>query len=153
MKRAQNGMVICCRVGGLLVGIDLAATQEINRQVEPTFVPLLQPHVRGLINLRGNLVTVLDLGQIVRGSTTAGGAQTRCVVVELGEEVVGLLVDAVGDVVDTAGRRREALPTHLPQDQQQWFSGMVQLERELLLLLDVAAVGRFGTAAAAGNAR
>jgi chemotaxis signal transduction protein len=73
MRRVQEGMHVCCRIGGMLVGIDLDRVQEINRHVDPTFVPLMEPHVRGVINLRGNLVTVLDLGYVVRGATTTNG--------------------------------------------------------------------------------
>lgn len=144
MRRVQEGSFVGCRIGGMLVGIDLDRVQEINRQVDPTPVPLMDAHVRGLINLRGNLVTVLDLGRVVRGEGLATTARTRTVVVEFGDEVCGLLVDEVGDVVDIRKRRREALPTHLPIEQRRWFQGLVQLPDELLLLLDIDAVARVG---------
>ena len=136
---------VCCRLGGMLVGIGLERVQEINRLVEPTFVPLMEPYLRGVINLRGSLVTVLDLGIIVRGEATAGGARARTVVVEVGDEICGLCVDEVGDVVEVDAAMLEALPSHLPIDQRRWFRGMVQLPGELLLLLDVAAIGSVGS--------
>jgi len=144
VRRVQEGMQVCCRVGAMLVGIDLDRVQEINRHVDPTPVPLMPAHVRGLVNLRGSLVTVLDLGQVLRGQPTAVGARTRTVVVELGDETCGLVVDEVGDVVDVGQRRREPLPSHLPADQRRWFTGLVQLPAELLLLLDVDAVAGHG---------
>lgn len=150
MRRVQEGMHVCCRIGGMLVGIDLDRVQEINRQVDPTFVPLMEAHVRGVINLRGNLVTVLDLGHVVRSHATENGPRTRTVVVELGDEVCGLIVDEVGDVVDVAAKKREPVPSHLPADQRRWFTGLVQLPNELLLLLDVDAVGRFGVETQSG---
>lgn len=150
MRRVTEGMHVCCRVGGMLVGIDLERVQEINRLTEPTPVPLLAAHVRGVINLRGSLVTVLDLGQVVSGHPTAVGKTTRTVVVELGDEVCGLIVDEVGDVVDVTGKAREPLPSHLPSDQRQWFTSLVQLPEELLLLLDVEAVGSFGVQSGIG---
>jgi purine-binding chemotaxis protein CheW len=146
MRRVQEGMHVCCRIGGVLVGIDLDRVQEINRHVEPTFVPLMERHVRGVINLRGNLVTVLDLGQVVRGESTANTQRTRTVVVELGDEVCGLVVEEVGDVVDVGGLAKESVPSHLPPEQRRWFTHLVQLPEELLLLLDLEAVGRFGVA-------
>lgn len=136
---------VCCRIGGMLVGIGLEHVQEINRLVEPTFVPLMEPYLRGVINLRGNLVTVLDLGTIVRGQATTTGTRARTVVVEIGDEIVGLCVDEVGDVVEVDPTKLEALPSHLPADQRGWFRGMVQLPGELLLLLDVAAIGALGS--------
>ena len=150
MRRVQEGMHVCCRIGGMLVGIDLDRVQEINRHIDPTFVPLMEPHVRGVINLRGNLVTVLDLGVVVRGEATANGARTRTVVVELGEEVCGLVVEEVGDVVDVGGLTKEPVPSHLPEDQRRWFTQLVQLPDELLLLLDLEAVGRYGVTSEQG---
>jgi purine-binding chemotaxis protein CheW len=143
-------MHVCCRIGGMLVGIDLERVQEINRLTDPTPVPLLAPHVRGMINLRGSLVTVLDLGHVVSGQPTATGKNARTVVVELGDEVCGLIVDEVGDVVDVTGKTREPLPSHLPAGQRQWFTSLVQLPEELLLLLDIEAVSGFGVQAGTG---
>ena len=135
---------VCCRLGSMLVGIPLDRVQEINRLVEPTFVPLMEPYLRGVINLRGNLVTVLDLGVIVRGEPTGVSGKARTVVVEVGEEICGLCVDEVGDVVEVAADDVEALPSHLPAQQRRWFQGMVQLPQQLLLLLDVASIGAIG---------
>jgi len=135
---------VCCRLGSMLVGIALDRVQEINRLVEPTFVPLMEPYLRGVINLRGNLVTVLDLGVIVRGEPTGTSTKARTVVVEIGEEICGLCVDEVGDVVEVAAEDVEALPSHLPQEQRRWFQGMVQLPQQLLLLLDVPAIRALG---------
>lgn len=147
MRKTRSGMTVCCRVGSYLVGIDLDRVQEINQRIEPTFVPLMPPHVRGLINLRGNLVAMIDLGRVVHGQPTANDRKARSVVVELADEVCGFLVAEVGDVLDLANAKREPLPSHLPSSQRQWFSGMVQLPDELLLLLDIDAVGSFGLVA------
>jgi purine-binding chemotaxis protein CheW len=133
---------VCCRLGRTLVGIGLEHVQEINRLLEPTFVPLMEPYLRGVINLRGSLVSVLDLGHIVLGADTQPGVRARTVVVEVGDEICGLVVDEVGDVVEVRHDTIEPLPSHLPVAQRRWFKGMVQLPNELLLLLDVTAIGR-----------
>lgn len=153
MNTAKENKHVCCRVGGMLVGISLAEVQEINRLVETTWVPLMEPWLRGVINLRGSLVTVLDLGTILRGASTATSTRSRTVVVEIGDEVCGLVVDEVGDVVEVDGKQVEALPSHLPASQRRWFHGFVQLADELLLLLDVSAIGRVGSEPAAAGAR
>jgi purine-binding chemotaxis protein CheW len=147
MKRESENKHVCCRLGGMLVGIGLDRVQEINRLVEPTFVPLMENYLRGVINLRGNLVTVIDLGTVVRGAPAAAGPRARTVVVEIGDEVCGLVVDEVGDVVAVDLERIEPLPSHLPLPQQRWFKGMVQLPGELLLLLDVDAIQKLGAEA------
>lgn len=144
MRRVKEGMFVCCRAGGMMIGIDLDRVQEINRLVEPTTVPLLPEHVRGVVNLRGNLVTVLDLDCIVRGRRSTVGKGSRTIVFESEGETCGLLVDEVGDVVDTTNLAREPLSGLLPPEQRQWFTGYVQLPEGLLLLLDVDAVANRG---------
>ena len=153
MSAHRDTQHVCCRVGGMLVGIGLGQVQEINRMVEPTWVPLMEPHLRGVINLRGNLVTVIDLDTVVRGQPSTTGPKSRTVVVEVGDEVCGIIVDEVGDVVDVEATKVEPLPSHLPAEQRRWFRGLVQLADELLLLLDVNAIGLLGSEPAKLEAR
>lgn len=145
MNQPRDNKHVCCRIGGMLVGIGLAHVQEINRIVEPTFVPLMEPWLRGVINLRGSLVTVLDLGQIVHGVASVASSRSRTVVVEIGDEVCGLVVDEVGDVVEFEPSALEPLPSHVPQEQRKWFRGLLQLSGELLLVVDVKAIGQVGS--------
>lgn len=154
MKRRGRGMYVVCRVGDLVLGIGLDRVQEINRLVDATHVPRAPEQVRGLVNLRGNLVTVLDLGMILHGTPTPASGDARTVIVEYGDERLGLLVDKVGDVVDCTQQAPEPLPNHIGRQHGQWFDGLVQMERELLLVLDVDAVckpngGKSGEAMAA----
>ncbi|MCB9879531.1 MAG: chemotaxis protein CheW [Planctomycetes bacterium] len=137
MKKGPGNLYVCCHVGGLHIGVNLDWVQEINRLTEPTFVPMMPAWLRGLVNLRGNLVTVVDLGSVVCGAPVEKTSAARTVVVEIGDEILGLVVDSVGDVVDVGGRAVEGLPSHVPASQRSWFSGMVQLPDDLLLLLDV----------------
>ncbi len=130
---------VSCRVGTTMLGVELSRVQEINRMVEATFVPRLPIEVRGLINLRGNLVTVLDLAQILDNRRSEPNRNARNVIVEHHGERFGLLVDAVGDVVTTTDPL-ETLPTHMDPQQAKWFKGLVQLTDNVMLALDVDAV-------------
>lgn len=140
MNQHTSGKFVSCRVGPLFLGIALEQVQEINRMVDATFVPRLQPEVRGLVNLRGALVTVLDLGVILHEQPSQSTGASRCVIVRLGEEMVGLCVDRVGDVLDCSEQEIEPLPSHLERANGRCFQGVVQLDTELLLVLDVDAV-------------
>lgn len=156
MTRRGQGMFVSCKVGQLLLGIEIDRVQEINRMVDATFVPRAAPEVRGVINLRGNLVTVLDLARILDGGQTAAGDKSRNVIVDFGDERIGLVVGAVGDVLDCRDRHIEALPAHVERQHGRWFRGLVQFEHELMLILDVdavAAVGESRLAAGKGEAR
>lgn len=144
MTRRGQGMFVSCRVGQLLLGIEIDRVQEINRLFDATFVPRAAPEVRGVINLRGSLVTVLDLARILDGGQTVGGEAARNVIIDFGEERIGLVVGAVGDVVDCRDRRIEPLPAHVERQHGRWFRGLVQLETELMLILDVDTVVAVG---------
>lgn len=140
---------VSCRVGSTMLGIELSRVQEINRMVEATFVPRLPIEVRGLINLRGNLVTVLDLARFLENRTSVATRDSRNVIVEHHGERFGLLVDSVGDVV-TSSQSLETLPSHMDPQQARWFKGLVQLADNVMLALDVDAVLAAPTEAA-GN--
>jgi len=139
MTDQATSSYVSCRVGVTMLGVELSRVQEINRMVEATFVPRLPIEVRGLINLRGNLVTVLDLAQILDNRKSEPTRNARNVIVEHHGERFGLLVDAVGDVVTTTDAL-EALPTHMDPQQARWFKGLVQLTDNVMLALDVDAV-------------
>ncbi|MGC8628216.1 MAG: chemotaxis protein CheW [Acidimicrobiales bacterium] len=122
-------------LGGLLVGIDARQVQEVLRHDRMTEVPLAPPEVRGLINLRGQIVTAIDLRHQLGLEGREGlGAS---VVVKAGEEVVSLLVDEVGEVVSPALDDFEPVPEGVPVRVREIVGGTYKLPGKLLLVLDV----------------
>ena len=134
------GSLIVCRVGSIDLGISLDCVQEINRTVEATPVPRVEHAIRGLINLRGSLITVLDLGVLLAGQPLGNTRHSRNVIVEHRGERYGLVVDAVGDVVQAHELPTESLPAHVEPEAARFFSGLVQHGPQVLLLLDIDAV-------------
>ena len=100
-------------VGDLLMGIDIQQVQEINRQVEMTGVPHAPEHVRGVVNLRGEVVTVLDLQIILGLGSTSVTGRSRNVIVDLNGEKTGLLVDRIADVVIAQSSEIESPPANV----------------------------------------
>ncbi|NLF06724.1 MAG: chemotaxis protein CheW, partial [Pirellulaceae bacterium] len=127
-------------VGELLLGADIRNVEEINRHVQVTPVANAPEWVRGVVNLRGEVVTVLDLRQILGLGRTTTGGNTRNVVVNADGERVGLLVDRIADVVKTQWSDTKPLPANLTAAHERFFRGVVELERELLAILDTAEV-------------
>lgn len=142
MTTATTSDLITCRVGDELIGLPLDCVHEINRMVTVTPVPRSAPEIRGLINLRGSLVTILDLSRFLAQRPCEVSPTTRSVIVEWEGDRYGLLVDAVGDVVECKGRALEPLPTHTPAARARWSTGLVQHDDDVLLVLDIAAVLR-----------
>jgi len=127
-------------VGRVLLGIDIRKTEEINRQLDLTPVPHAPAWVRGVVNLRGEVVTVLDLRTILGFEPAALTVASRNVIVRTDSEQVGLLVDRVADVVTVPVDEIEPPPANVNGVDGRFFNGVCKLESALLVVLDVQAV-------------
>lgn len=123
-------------VGGLFFGINVTEVQEVLRFQEMTRVPLAPPVIEGLINLRGQIVTALDMRRRLSLSPRESGQLPMNMVVRSEDGPVSLLVDEIGDVLAVQPDQFEAPPEHLPALHQQLLEGVYKLETRLLLALD-----------------
>lgn len=127
-------------VGDVLLGIEIREVQEINRNLDLTVVPHGPAHVRGVMNLRGEVVTVVDLRVVFGLSAIEVARSTRNIVLSSGDERISLLVDGIADVVTAREDRIESPPGNLSGIEDRFFSGVYRLESELLLIVDVEEV-------------
>jgi purine-binding chemotaxis protein CheW len=127
-------------VGELLIGADIRQVEEINRHLDLTPVPHAPAIVRGVINLRGEVVTVIDLRTVLGLGETRIDKSTRNIVVNSKEEQIGLLVDRIADVVRMQSERLERPPANVHGVEGRFFTGVYKMDTELLAVLDVEAV-------------
>lgn len=128
-------------VDDLYLGVDVMEVQEVIRYQEMTAVPLAPEVVRGLINLRGQIVTALDLRRMLElGPLTEGELPTNVVIRDGADEAVSLLVDQIGDVVDTNPDDFEPVPPTLTGPARDLVLGAYKLPHTLLLVLDTQRV-------------
>ena len=123
-------------VDGLLFGIDVTLVQEVIRYQEMTPVPLAPAVIHGLINLRGQIVTAIDLRTRLQLSQRKADELPVNVVARDAEGVVSLLVDEIGDVVEVDESSFEAPPETLNPASKALIHGVYKLEPQLLLLLN-----------------
>lgn len=123
-------------VGESLIGIDILQVQEINRNLELTQIPHAPPSVRGVVNLRGDVVTVIDLRVAFGLPKRPIDRASRNIILSCGEERIGLLVDRIADVVHAKSDEIDAPPANLHGLSGRFFSGVYKLEQDLLLILD-----------------
>lgn len=123
-------------IGEILIGIDIRNVREINRNVDLTHVPYAPEGVRGVINLRGDVVTVLDLRAMLDLEPQNVSRSSRNIVINSGGEHIGLIVDKVSDVISVDSSELDSPPANLNGVDGRYFSGLVRLEHELLLLLN-----------------
>jgi len=122
---------------GLYFGIEVLNVQEVIRHQDMTPVPLAPPMVRGLINLRGQIVTALDLRTRLGLSPRTDGDMPMNVVVRTPDGVVSLLVDEIDDVVEAPAEQFESAPETVRAGLAQLVRGVYKLPTRLLLILDV----------------
>ncbi len=123
-------------VAGQYCGLDAVRVQEIIRAQPMTPVPLAPPVVRGLINLRGQIVTALDLAMRLGLKERLVGPAPINVVVHTEDGAVSLLVDEIGDVVTVPHEAFEKPPETLATAARALIHGAYKLKDRLLLILD-----------------
>ncbi|MEZ5291501.1 MAG: chemotaxis protein CheW [Vicinamibacterales bacterium] len=118
-------------------GVEVLKVQEVIRYQDMTHVPLAPSVVRGLINLRGQIVTAIDLRHRLELPVRHDGEQPMNVVVRTSDGVVSLLVDEIGDVVEAAASDFEPAPDTIRGAARELVTGVYKLKDSLLLALDV----------------
>jgi purine-binding chemotaxis protein CheW len=125
------------RVGDMFMGIELSSVQELMRYQEMASVPLAPLAVEGLINLRGQIVTALDMRRIL-GIPRMENAESlpMNIIVHSDGGPVSLLVDEICDVIDVSPDAATPLPENLPASQRTLLKAVYQLGSSLLLVLN-----------------
>ena len=120
----------------LLFGVDLEKVQEVIRYLEITQIPLAPRVVSGLMNLRGQIVTGLDLRRRLDLPDRADGAAPMNVVIRSADGAVSLLVDEIGDVVEVTDESFERPPETLHGKVREVILGIHKLEKQLMHVLN-----------------
>ena len=121
----------------LFLGVEVQRVQEVLRQQEMTKVPLAPPVVRGLINLRGQIVTAIDLRRRLELPERLTTEVAMNVVVRTDDGAVSLLVDEIGDVLNLPLTTFEPAPETVTGVARHLVRGIHKLDQRLLLILDV----------------
>ncbi len=135
--RGKPTQFVTFYANNFLFGIDVQKVQEIIRYQEVTPVPLSSPTVKGLINLRGQILTAIDLRRRLGFTDRTKDDLPMNVVVRTEEGAASLLVDKIGDVVEVDNQQFEDTPTTIKGALRDMVSGVHKLEKKLLLVLNI----------------
>ena len=145
VEAAMPHEVLTSRIGAEEYGIDILAVQEIRRYETPTRIANAPMHMLGVMNLRGVIVPIVDLRHLLR-LPAANDANTVTVVVNVGSRTLGLVVDAVSDVMALSAEQIQPRPAFGGQVDADFIVGLAQVTtgdtQRLLLLLDLNALLR-----------
>jgi purine-binding chemotaxis protein CheW len=137
----------------LLFGVELKGVQEVIRSLEMTKLPLAPEVVSGLINLRGQIVTAVDLRRRLELEAAPPGANVMNVVVRSQDGAVSLLVDEIGDVVEVEDSSFEEPPETLRGTVRAMILGIHKLNDRLMHVLDIEKACQIEVSETAGATR
>ena len=119
-------------------GLDIDVVREVLKGQSSTPVPAASDVVGGLINLRGEIVTAIDLARRLGVPTSAADGDRLNVVASLGDEVMSLIVDAVGDVVDLPEDQMDRIPPTVAPEVREVLVGVYRAGDDLIQVLDAS---------------
>ena len=131
-------------IGDITCGVDIDMVREINRNIDITPVYLAPDYVRGVINLRGQIVTVIDMRKKFGMEMRELNKKMRILVVRFGDEDKGLLVDGVDDIVAGSSDQIELPPSHINSTICKYLQGVYKMEEQLVAIIDVNTILKQG---------
>ncbi len=132
--------LVSFNIGSEEFGVDILKVQEINRMVEITKVPQAPNYVEGVINLRGKVIPIVDLRMRFNLELKEHDKNTRIVVVDIGGNIMGMIVDSVSEVLRLPSSTIEPPPEIVTGVNSEYIKGVAKLEDRLLIFLDLSRV-------------
>lgn len=139
---SQTRQLTTFYIGTNLYGIDVSWVQEVTGHLAIVAVPLAPPFVRGLINLRGQIATAVGMKSLfgIEQDVISTTADSMSVICRFEGNLVSLLVDSIGDVMEVSDDRFESAPMTVPPAVRRFLSGVYKTEGTLLSVIDVMKV-------------
>jgi purine-binding chemotaxis protein CheW len=135
---------VTAMIGGQLFGLPISRVQDVFMPERVTQVPLSAPEIAGILNLRGRIVTVIDMRCRLGLAPREKGRPPMAVGIECRGESYGLLIDDVGEVMKLPDSNREVNPVNLDARLAQLSAGVYRLDTQLLVVLDIDRVLHVG---------
>lgn len=131
---------VTMRLGNQLFGISVLAVQDVQRYQQIAPIPLAHDVIAGSLNVRGRIVTAYDMRKRLGLGAFPEPNSIMMVVVDFQHELFALMIDKVGDVLSLPMNRFEKVPANIDPAWRALAAGVFKLEKELLVILDVANV-------------
>jgi purine-binding chemotaxis protein CheW len=146
------GQYITCTLGEAEYGIDIMAVREIKGWAETTAIPHAPAWMRGVINLRGIIVPIVDLRARFGQAPTHPTAMHVVVIIQTDQRIAGLLVDSVSDIITAAAEEIRPVPDIGATAPERLLSGLIPLERGMVALVSLDSLLSFTDDLGAGAA-
>lgn len=137
-QKPKEYQLVVFTIGAEEFGVDISQVREIVRLVQITYLPKAPVFIEGVVNLRGQVLAVIDLAKRLGLSSQGRGETTRIIVVEVGENTVGMIVDSVSEVLRLSSDSVDEVPSLVDTEvPEHYIKGVGKLQDRLLVLLDL----------------
>ncbi len=141
--------LITFEVQGQVFAIDIMAIREIRAWTPVTRLPQVPSHVAGVVNLRGTVLTVIDLAARLGWAPTEASARHAIIVTQLGGKACGLIVESVSDIVTIAADALQPPPSGAGDAVVRFLEGLAAIDESMVMVLDLPALTATDTLAEA----
>jgi purine-binding chemotaxis protein CheW len=142
MSEKTNELITTFQIGSDLFGIEVMSVQEVAQQSQIVPVPLAPKFVRGLVNLRGQIATAVGLREMFNHTRPNEDGEEMSVICKIDGNLVSLIVDSIGDVIEMDKSAFEPPPHTLPPDVRKYIKGIYKSEGSFLSVLDLDKIAR-----------
>ena len=140
-EKQQEYQLVIFSIGDEEFGVDISQVREIVRLIPITYLPKAPEFIEGVVNLRGQVVAVIDLAKRLVISSKQRGDNTRIIIVEIEGLTMGMIVDSVSEVLRLSSEQIEDVPSVIQTEvQEHYIYGVGKLKDRLLVLLDLKKV-------------
>ncbi len=137
-RSKEEVQLVVFKIGDEEFGVEINQVREIVKLVSITRMPKAPVFIEGVVNLRGQIITVIDLAKRLDLPSTGRTDATRIMVVEVGDDIVGMIVDSVSEVLRLSADNIEDTPSLIETEvHEQYLRGVGKSEDRLLILLDL----------------
>ncbi|KQM40873.1 chemotaxis protein CheW [Sphingomonas sp. Leaf10] len=131
----MSRQLITFQLGDQILGVDIMAIREIRAWSPATPLPNVPPYVRGVVNLRGVVLPVFDLRHRLNWGQTDPSARHVIIVVRIGEQLQGIIVDAVNDIVSIHPDAMQPIPDMGDTESSRFLEGLATIDNRMILVL------------------
>lgn len=142
MKSKEKELITTFSIDTDLFGLEVKAVQEVTRYQKVKPVPLAPKFVHGLINLRGQIATALGLRDLFKKEEKAADLEEMSVICKIDGNLVSLIVDSIGDVVEVDKKDFENAPNTIPIETRKFIKGIYKMNGNLLSILDLEMIAK-----------
>ncbi len=134
---SKNFQLVSFTVGKEEYGVHIGEVQEIVRMPEITHLPQTQSFIKGVINLRGNIIPVIDMRERFKMESTVYNEMTRVIVVRISEKMVGMIVDTVSQVLEMSDADIEEAPDIISGLSKEYIEGIGKINDSMIIVLKI----------------